>query len=71
MHIEVMDKTARGTKVIFSIKSVKYVMMKNDKLHAQETVSTFNNIGSNANGESIIFLVKNGVESLPDEVSLS
>ena len=71
MHIEVMDKTARGTKVIVATRSVKHVMMNIEKLHAQVTVSIFNNLGSNANGESSIFLIKNGVESLPDEASLS
>ena len=66
-----MDKTARGTKVIFVIRSVKRVMVNIDKAHAKVTVFTFNNLGSNTNGESSIVLIKHGAESLPAEASVS
>ena len=65
MHIEVMDKTARGTKVIVATRSVKHVMMNIEKLHAQVKIFTFKKIGSNTNDEGRLFLIKHDVESLP------
>ena len=64
-----MDKTARGTKVIFSIRSVKHVMMNIDKFHAQVTVFTLKKLGSNTNGERSVVLIKHYFESLPNEAS--
>ena len=71
MQIEVIDKTSRGTNIIVAIRSVKHVMMNINKVHAQVTVFTFKNIGSNADGEISIVLINHGVESLPDEASVS
>ena len=66
-----MDKTARGTKVISDIRSVKHVMINIDKAHAQVTVFTLKKLGSNTNGEHSVFIIKHGDESLPAEASVS
>ena len=66
-----MDKTARGTKVIFDIRSVKHIMININKSNAQVTVFTFKNHGCNKNGEISVVFIKYGVESLPDEASVS
>ena len=71
MKIKVMDNTARGTKVIVAIISVKHIMMNINKSYAQVTVFTFKNLGSNTNGEIIVVLIKHGVESIPAEASVS
>ena len=47
MQIEVMDKNSRSTKVIVATRSVKHVMMNINKAHAQVTVFTLKNLGSN------------------------
>ena len=66
-----MDKTARGTNVIVFIRVVKHVMMNIDKSHAQIRAFIFKKIGSNTNGETRLFLINCGFESLPDEASVS
>ena len=71
MHIEVMDKTARGTGAIVSTRSVKHAIMNIKTLHAQVIVFTLKKIGSNKNGEISAVIIKHGVESLPDEASVS
>ena len=71
MHIEVIDKPEIGIKLVVAIRSVKHVMTNTDKSYYQVTVFTFKNIGFNKNGEMSVVLIKHGVESLPDEASLS
>ena len=66
-----MDKNAIGTNVIISTRSVKHGMMNIDTSHVQVTVFTFNDIGSNKNGESSVFPIKHGVKSLLTEAILS
>ena len=70
-HMEVMDKTARGFRVIFAIGSIKHVMINIDKLHDQVTVLTLNKLGSNTNCEINIALIKHGVEILTADASIS
>ena len=71
MQIEVMDKTARGTKVIVATRSVKTVTMNIDKVNAQGTVFTFNKLGPNTNVERSVVLIKHVVESLLAEAGVS
>ena len=66
-----MNKNARGTKVIVTIRPVKRVVMNIDKAHAEVTVFTFKKLGSNKNGESSTVLIKHGDESLPAKASVS
>ena len=46
-------------------------MMNIDKLHYQVTVFKLNKLGPNTNGESSVFLIKHGFESLPAGDSVS
>ena len=66
-----MDRTERGTNVIVATGSVKYATININKLHTQGTVLTFKKIGSNTNGEISVVLINHGVQSLPDEASVS
>jgi hypothetical protein len=71
MHIEIMDKSARGAKVIVAVRSLKHIMVHINEAHAQVTVFTFTKLYSNAMGEISLVLIKNSVESLPAEASIS
>ena len=71
MQLKVMDKNARGTKVIIATRYVKNLTMNTEKAHAQVTVFTFKKIGYNKNGENSVVIIKHGVESLPGEASVS
>jgi hypothetical protein len=46
MQIEIMDKAARGAKVIVVVRSLKHVLVRTNKAHAQVTVFVFTKLGS-------------------------
>ena len=71
IQIEVVDNTARVTKVIVVIRSAKHVMMNIQKAYSQVTVFILKKIGSNTNGECSVVLIKHSVEILRDEASIS
>ena len=71
MKIKVMDNTARGTKVIVAIISVKHIMMNINKSYVEVTVFTFKNLVYNTSSENSVVLIKHGVENIPTEASLS
>jgi hypothetical protein len=48
MQIEIMDKAARGAKVIVVVRYLKHVLVRINKVHAQVTVFLFTKLGSKA-----------------------